>query len=162
MNHLGKWNQVSINTIKNIHFTYEMFLLPPFLQDHSLESFRRWIVSTQNSYPDVLTPDFRMWPYRLLQMSLVRWSHTRAGWTPNRIWLVFLQEGEIRTHIHVQKITYEEEGRDWGYPINQGNAKDCQQTTRNTRRGMEQRRPHCFQEEPTLRTRWYQTSSLQN
>ena len=47
----------------------------------------------------------------------------------------------------------EEEGRDWGYPINQGNAKDCQQTTRNTRRGMKQRRPHCFQEEPNLRTR---------
>ena len=51
---------------------------------------------------------------------------------------MFLQEGEIRTHIHVQKIIYEEEGRDWGDPINQGNAKDCHQTTRNKRRGMEQ------------------------
>lgn len=96
-----------------------------------------------------------------VQMSLVRWSHTRAGWTPNRIWLVFLQEGEIRTHIHVQKIIYEEEGRDWGDPINQGNAKDCHQTTRNKRRGMEQT-PSLLSEEPTLRTRWYQTSSLQN
>lgn len=51
---------------------------------------------------------------------------------------MFLQEGEIRTHIYVQKITYEEEGRDWGDPINQGNAKDGQQTTRNKRTGMEQ------------------------
>lgn len=98
MNHLGKWNQVSINTIKNIHFTYEMFLLLPFLQDHSLESFRRWIASTQNSYPDVLTPDFRMWPYRLLQMSLVRWSHTRAGWTPNRMTSVLPGRRNSDTH----------------------------------------------------------------
>lgn len=51
--------------------------------------------------------------------------------------------------MHVQTISHEDEGSDWGDPIGSGNAKYCQQTTRHKGSGVEQILPCSLHSEGT-------------